>query len=196
MRPCLTLLALPALAALLACAPKAPTATPVTTTHTRNAPAWIDGADSPDGLGAVGIASPNPLGDKAMQRATALADARTQLAGKVRVRVQNMFSRLDQSVATASADGRKPLKTDVMNRVIETVTRQLIDQDLAGTRTCGTWTDPQDGTLYLLVNMTRESLDQALTGAAQGAIQKEIAQGERSLETALTKLDAAVTASK
>ena len=97
-------------------------------------------------------------------------------------------------MTTASAD-KKPIRTDVMNRVIENVTRQLVDQELAGTSTRAFWTDPNDGNLYVFVVMTKDTMDRALAGAAQAQIKKEIAQGEQSLDKALDKLDAAIAAS-
>jgi hypothetical protein len=186
-----------ALAGLLACGPKqAPTTVPVTSTPTKNAPSWIDNEEIPDGLAAVGIAQPNPMGDKSMQRTVAIADARTKLAGKLKVRVQNMFSQLNQQVTTASADAsKKPIKADVMNRVMENVTRQLVDQELAGTTTRAFWTDPSDNNLYVFVVMTKDSMDRALAGAAQTQIKKEIDMGEKDLNRALDKLDAAIAAS-
>ena len=187
-----------ALVGLVGCAPKqAPNTVPVTTTPTKNAPSWIDNEEIPDGLAATGIAQPNPMGDKSMQRTVAIADARTKLAGKLKIRVQNMFSQLNQQSTTAAADNtKKPIKTDVMNRVIENVTRQLVDQELAGTTTRGFWTDPSDGNLYVFVVMTKETMDRALAGAAQSQIRKEINQGEQSLDHALDKLDAAIAASE
>ena len=185
------------LATLVACGPKkGPTMVPVTTTSTRNAPLWIDNEEIPDGLAAVGIAQANPMGDKGFQRTVAVADARSKMAGKLKVRVQNMFSQLNQAVTTASSDAPgKAIKTDVMNRVQENVTRQLVDQELAGTNTRAAWTDPQDGSLYLFLVMTKDTMDRALAGAAQAQIKKEIAQGEQSLDKALDKLDAAIAAS-
>ncbi len=186
-----------AMVGLVGCGPKqAPTTVPVTSTPARNAPSWIDNEEIPDGLAAVGIAQANPMGDKSLQRTVAIADARTKLAGKLKVRVQNMFSQLNQQVTTAAADGTKqPIKNDVMNRVIENVTRQLVDQELAGTSTRAFWTDPGDGNLYVFVVMTKDTMDRALAGAAQAQIKKEIAQGEQSLDKALDKLDAAIAAS-
>lgn len=179
----------------LACGPRqAPAAAPVTTTSARNAPSWIDHEEIPDGLAAVGISQPNPMGDRSIQRAVGIADARAKLAGKLKVRVQNMFSQLNQQVTTASSD-KKPIRNDVMNRVIENVSRQLVDQELSGTSTRAFWTDPADGNLYVFVAMTRETMDRALAGAAQAQIRKEIAQGEQSLDKALDKLDAAIAAS-
>ena len=197
MRPSTILAPAAALTLFLACAPKqAPSTAQVTTTQTRNAPAWIDSAEIPDGLGAVGIAQANVMGDKSLQRTTAIADARSKLAGKMKVRVQNMFSQLNQQVSAATAEtGTKPIKTDVMNRVIENVTRQVVDQTLAGTNTRGAWTDSQDGSLYVFLVMTKDSMDQALAANAKAQIKKEIAQGEQSLNAALDKLDAAIAAS-
>ena len=69
-------------AGLVGCgAKKGPATVPVTSTPTKNAPSWIDNEEIPDGLAAVGIAQPNPMGDKSMQRTVAIADARTKLAG-------------------------------------------------------------------------------------------------------------------
>jgi hypothetical protein len=182
---------------LVACAPQqAPRTVPVTATQTRNAPAWIDNGEIPDGIAAVGIAQPNPMGDKGFQRTVAVADARTKLAGTLKTKVQNLFTQLNQQVTEAAAGGTgQPIKTDVMNRVIDNVTRQVVNQDLAGTNTRATWTDPADGDLYVLVVMTRDSMDRALAGAAQHQIKQEIAQGEKSLDHALDKLDAALAAS-
>ena len=191
-------LVLPAiLLGLVACGPqKAPATAPVTTTQTKNAPAWIDNEEIPDGLAAVGIAQPNPMGDKGMQRTVAVADARTKLAGKLKVRVQNMFSQLNQQVTTATANaGAKPIKTDVMNRAVDNVTRQLVDQELTGTSTRAFWNDPNNGDLYVFVVMSKDTLDRALAGAAPNSHKQEIAQGEQSLDKALDKLDAAIAAS-
>jgi len=186
-----------ALVGLVGCGPKqAPNTVPVTSTPAKNAPSWIDNEEIPDGLAATGIAQANPMGDKSLQRTVAIADARTKLAGKLKVRVQNMFSQLNQQVTTAAADtNQKPIKSDVMNRVIENVTRQLVDQELAGTSTRAFWTDPTDGNLYVFVVMTKDTMDRALAGAAQAQIKREIAQGEHSLDHALDKLDAAIAAS-
>jgi hypothetical protein len=195
MRPFQALTLASTLTALLGCAARGPETSPVTTTSARRAPAWIDNEEIPDGLAAVGIAQPNPMGDKALQRTTAVADARARLAGKLKVRIQSMFSRLDQQVATAAAGAAgRPIRTEVMERVVDNVTRQLVDQDLAGAGTRAVWTDPGNGDLYVFVVMAGDALDQATAGAAHAAIQKEIAQGGQALDASLEKLDAAIAA--
>ncbi len=160
------------------------------------APAWVDHEEIPDGLAAVGIAQPNPMGDKAFQRTTAVADARAKLAGKLKVRVQSMFTQLNQQVTTdAAGAGEKPIRQDVMNRVINNVTRQLVDQELVGASTRATWTDPSDGSLYLFLVMGRDNVNAALASTAKVEIRKEIARGETTLQPALPKVDKAVEAS-
>jgi hypothetical protein len=187
------------LAGLVSCGPeKAPVTQAGPTTATSNAPAWIDHEEIPDGLAAVGIAQANVMGDKSMQRTVALADARTKMAGKLKVKVQNLFTQLNQQVATAAATepGKKPVRTEVMNRVVENTTRQLIDQELAGTTARAWYTDPADGNLYVFLVMTKDSMDTAMRNVAQSQIKKEIAQGEVALDAALDKLDAAIAAVK
>jgi hypothetical protein len=186
-----------ALAGLVGCGTTQPPNTvPVTTTQTKGAPSWIDNEEIPDGLAAVGIAQPNAMNDKSMQRTTAIADARAKLAGKLKVRVQNMFNQLNQQVTNAAQDGKKkPIRNEVMTRVVENVTRELVDQELSGTAVRNFWTDPSDGSLYVFVVMTKDTMDHALAGAAQNQIRRELAQGEQSLDKALDKLDAAIAAS-
>jgi len=190
---------LPACAALLllvGCGEKKkPQAVPVTTTQTKGAPAWIDHEDIPDGLGAVGIAGPNLLGDKQMQRTEAQANGRSALAAKLRVRVQGMFSQLIQRMNTAATTEKKPVKAEVMQRVQENVARQTVDETLSGSVPREFWTDPADGSLYVFMVMSRETVDRTLESIAKAQLRQEISQGERSLEDALDKLDAAIAAS-
>lgn len=184
----------------VACGEKTPETTPVTTTQAKSAPAWVDSPNIPDGLADVGIAQSNPMGDKAMQRSTALADARAKLAGQMKVRVQNMFSQLNQQVTTAASNtaqkGGKPIKNDVMQRVIENVTRNVIDQELQGATVREWYLDPTDGSLYCHLVMSKETMERVMQQQAQKEIRHEIAQGEKALENALDKLDAAIAASR
>jgi len=187
-----------ALAALVGCAEKkaVDTVVPVTSVTAKSAPAWIDNEEYPDGLAAVGVAQPNPMGDPSFQRTTAVNDGRAKLAAKVKVRVQNMFSALTQQVTKASTDGQKPVKLDVMNRVQENVTRTMTDQELNGSNSIRSWTDPANGNYYVFMVMTKEAMDRALHGVAKNQIDQEIAKGEVSLDKALDKLDAAIAASE
>ena len=159
-------------------------------------PAWIDHGEISDGLGAVGIAKPDAMGDKGLQRQVAIANARTTLAWELKVRVENLFNHLNQRETITSAQtGNQPINPLVMKRVIENVTRQVVDLTLEGTQTRGIWTSPEDGSLHVFVVMTKVSLDHALTFAAKAQIKREIAHGAQGLDTALDRLDAAVAAS-
>jgi len=182
----------------VACGEKAPSAAPVTTTQAKGAPSWVDSPTIPDALADVGIAQSNPMGDKGMQRSTALADARVKLAGQMKARVQNMFSQLDQQVTTAASapKGSKATRSDVMQRVIDRVTRNVVDQELQGASVREWWLDPLDGSLYCHLVMSKETMERVMQQQAQKEIRTEIAQGEKALESALDKLDAAIAASR
>lgn len=182
------------LALALGCAPRqAPVVTPPAPPVATGQPAWVDQEEQADGLAAVGIAQPNPMADKAMQRTMALADARTKLAGKLKVRVQSLFTQLDQQVTSATG-GQAPGRSDAMNRVLANVTRQVLDQELVGASTRATWTDPRDGSLYLLLVLTRTTADRAIAGTVKTELRRQIAQGQPQLAPALPRVDTAMAA--
>ncbi len=196
MKHLITAAALTAMALSLAC-DKKPDAVPVTTTAAKNAPAWVDSPNVPDGLGDVGIAPAHPLGDRNEERSQALAAARTKLAGQLKVKVQSMFSQLNQQLTTGSiTTGQKPIKSDVASRMVENVTRNIVDQELQGTQVRAWYKDPTDGSTYCHLVMTKETMDLVMKNQATKEIRREIAQGEKSLEAALDKLDAAIAATK
>ena len=85
---------------------------PVASASTVSAsPSWVDNPELSDAITGVGIAQSNPLGDKSMQRTTAIANARVDLAQKIRVRVQNMFTQLNQQSTSANSDVKILLET-------------------------------------------------------------------------------------
>ncbi len=170
---------------------------PVASASTVSAsPSWIDNPELPDALTGVGIAQSNPLGDKSMQRTTAIANARVDLAQKLRVRVQNMFTQLNQQSTSANSDGKNPIRSDVASRMTENVSKILTNQEMAGSSVRQTWTDPADGNLYAFVVLSKDSVDRALGEIAKSQIQQEIDKGEKNLSNALQKLDKAVAESK
>ncbi len=179
----------------IACTKK-PEAAPVTTTKTKNAPTWIDNPQIPEGLAETGYAQANVMGDKGLQTSTALADGRRKLAEQVKVRVQGMFSQLNQQLTNAATDAKgKPMRNEVMMRMIDNVTRNIVDQELSGSTRRATWVD-DNGDMYIHVMLSKEIVESALKAQANKEIRKEIQQGEKSLEAALDKLDAAIAAIK
>lgn len=171
----------------------------VTTTQTKGAPTWIDNEESMPGvITAVGISQPNPLGDKAMQRTEALGDARLKLAQKISVKVQGVFNQLDQHLKSGGSldSSGKPMKTDVMSRMVENTTSQIVNVELSGASARQFYTDPVNGDLYVQLVLTKETLDKMLTSSASNMMRKEIANGSTDLQSALGRLNEAIEKSK
>lgn len=180
------------------CATKSPqTAQPPQTTQvTKSMPGWVDKPEFPGAFAAVGSAQPNPLGDRAFQRQTAAAAARVDMAERLNTRVQNMFRNLQQQSTIGSNNGKQAVRSDAMNRVIESVTRTLTNQQLAGSAIQETWTDPDGGTLYVMLTLSKESTDHALEQIARQQIQSAIKTGVQGLDDATAKLETAIADSQ
>jgi len=120
------------------------------------APGWV--CDEPvEGMTvtAVGSAAKSDAGHDFMKQMAATG-ARVQLAQNMRVQVQNMIK---QYVETTGAAGK-----ETVDRVNTSVTKQITDQSLQGTRIVKSVTGP-DGTLYVLVGLDTAGAQQ-LTEAA------------------------------
>lgn len=120
----------------LACVfPDAPTA---------SAPGWI--CDEPvEGVevSAVGVAEKSAAGHSFMKN-MAQTDARVQLAQSMKVHVQNMVKQYAET--TGSAD------SETVDKVNTSVTKQITDETLVGTKIYKTRTSP-NGALYVLLGM-------------------------------------------
>ena len=120
------------------------------------APAWV--CDAPvEGMtvGAVGSASKSQAGVGFMKQ-QATTDARVQLAQSMKVQVQNMI----KQYAETTGAGDK----ETVDKVNTSVTKQITDQTLQGTKVFRTITSP-DGTMYVLVGLDEASA-QKLTESA------------------------------
>lgn len=112
------------------------------------APGWI--CDEPvEGVevAAVGTAEKSAAGLSFMKN-MARTDARVQLAQRMKVHVQNMVKQYAETTGAASSE--------TVDKVNTSVTKQITDQTLAGTKTFKTRTSP-NGTLYLLLGMDAKS---------------------------------------
>ena len=121
------------------------------------APGWI--CDEPvEGIAvsAVGVAEKSAAGNSFMKNMAA-TDARVQLAQAMKVQVQNMVKQYAET--TGAAD------TETVDKVNTSVTKQITDQTLVGTRIYKTRTSP-NGTLYVLLGMDAN----ATVEAAQKAL--------------------------
>ena len=120
------------------------------------APIWVcDGPIEGMAVGAVGSAQKSDAGIAFMKQMAA-TDARVQLAQNVRVQVQNMIKQYVETTGAASKE--------TVDRVNTSVTKQITDQSLSGTKIFRSITGP-DGTLYVLVGLDAVST-QMLTEAA------------------------------
>jgi hypothetical protein len=108
------------------------------------APGWI--CDEPvDGVAvsAVGVAEKSAAGHSFMKNMAA-TDARVQLAQAMKVHVQNMVKQYAET--TGAAD------SETVDKVNTSVTKQITDESLVGTKVFKTRTSP-NGALYVLLGM-------------------------------------------
>lgn len=173
----------------LACGTKKPEVV-VTSTKTKGAPSWIDNPGTIPGIVGVGAESPNVMGDLMMQRKTALAAARSEIAKQMNVQVQGVFAGLDQQYKTAGSDGKKPVSSEAMSRMREDTQREVVNVSMAGATPREFWTDPETKQLWVLMVLDKDSSDRAIKAAATAAIRKEIKTGQADLQDALGRLDA------
>lgn len=109
-----------------------------------SAPGWI--CDEPvEGVtvAAVGVAEKSAAGHSFMKNMAA-TDARVQLAQSMKVHVQNMVKQYAET--TGAAD------TETVDKVNTSVTKQITDETLVGTKIYKTRTSP-NGSLYVLLGM-------------------------------------------
>ena len=164
--------------------------TVVTSTKTKNAPAWIDNPGTVGGMVGVATEPPNVMGDIMMQRKTALAAARAEIAKQMEVRVQGVFAGLDQQYKTAGTEGKKVIRTEAMSRMREDTQREVVNVAMTGATPREFWTDPETKQLWVLVVLDKDTADRAVKASASAALRKEIKTGEADLKDALGRLDA------
>jgi hypothetical protein len=112
------------------------------------APLWV--CDAPvEGMsvGAVGSAAKSDAGIAFMKQMAA-TDARVQLAQRVKVQVQNMIKQYAETTGAGSQE--------TVDRVNTSVTKQITDQTLQGTKIFRSIVAP-DGTMYVLVGLDEAS---------------------------------------
>lgn len=109
-----------------------------------SAPGWI--CDEPvEGVEvfAVGVAEKSAAGHSFMKNMAA-TDARVQMAQAMKVHVQNMVKQYAETTGAASSE--------TVDKVNTSVTKQITDQSLLGTKIYKTRVSP-NGALYVLLGM-------------------------------------------
>lgn len=112
------------------------------------APGWI--CDEPvEGIkiSAVGSAEKSGAGHDFMKEMAATS-ARVQLAQQMRVQVQNMVKQYAETTGAASAE--------TVDKVNTSVTKQITNESLVGTKIYKTRTSPK-GSLYVLVGLDEKN---------------------------------------
>jgi hypothetical protein len=131
-----------------------------------SAPGWV--CDLPvEGIAvsAVGFAEKSAAGHSFMKNMAA-TDARVQLAQRMQVQVQNMVKQYAET--TGAAD------TETVDKVNTSVTKQITDQSLIGTKIYKTRTSP-NGAIYVLVGMDAESVATATQNALRTSMNNDAA---------------------
>lgn len=128
------------------------------------APGWI--CDEPvEGVevSAVGSADKSRAGHDFMKQ-MASTSARVQLAQRMKVTVQNMIKQYVET--TGAADD------ETVDKALTSVTKQITNETLVGTRIYKTRTSP-NGTLYVLLGMDENSVSQAAQNAIKTSMRNE-----------------------
>ena len=130
------------------------------------APYWV--CDQPvEGLAvsAVGVAEKSAAGHSFMKNMAA-TDARVQLAQRMQVQVQNMVKQYAET--TGAAD------SETVDKVNTSVTKQITDQSLLGTKIYKTVTSP-DGALYVLLGMDENATAEVTQNALRTSMRNDAA---------------------
>ena len=130
------------------------------------APGWV--CDQPvEGLAvsAVGVAEKSAAGHSFMKNMAA-TDARVQLAQRLQVQVQNMVKQYAET--TGAAD------SETVDKVNTSVTKQISDQTLLGTKIYKTRTSP-NGALYVLLGMDGTAVASATQNALRTSMGNDAA---------------------
>jgi hypothetical protein len=128
------------------------------------APGWVCNMPVPEAtVTAVGIA-PKSAAGPAFMRQMAMTDARVQLALTVRTRVRNMIKQYAET--TGAADQQ------TVDQVNTSVTKQITDESLVGTKLLRTITGP-DGTLYALVGVDSAAAQQIAEAAIRTSMNND-----------------------
>ncbi|MCW9046432.1 MAG: LPP20 family lipoprotein [Gammaproteobacteria bacterium] len=128
------------------------------------APGWV--CDEPvEGVevSAVGSAQKSGAGHDFMKQ-MASTSARVQLAQNMQVQVRNMVKQYIET--TGAAD------SETVDKVMTSVTKQITNETLVGTKIYKTRTSPT-GNLYVLVGMDEASVEKATKNAVKTSMKNE-----------------------
>ncbi len=128
------------------------------------APGWV--CDEPVAgveVSAVGSATKSGAGHDFM-KSMAATSARVQLAQSMKVQVRNMVKQYIET--TGAAD------SETVDKVMTSVTKQITNETLVGTKIYKTRTSPS-GSLYVLLGMDEASVERATQKAVKTSMKNE-----------------------
>jgi len=114
------------------------------------APEWTCIPHIEGGIAELGIAQQNAGRDYGFQRTEAMANARAALARQLEVKVKDMV----KSWTRATGAG----VNQSFEKNVETVTKQLSNQTLVGSKQVKAWSHPKTGTLFVLVAISDKNV--------------------------------------
>ena len=106
------------------------------------APSWVVNGGAEGGLSAIGSAQ---LGNAGLSfaRTEAIANGRDELARILEVKVSNMMKNFNQATGIG--------KEQTVDKVTSTVSRQLANQTITGSKLKSQWISAECGEIYVLV---------------------------------------------
>ena len=185
LRICASVIAAAALVA--GCAKKAPeqppqVQNPALQQEFANAPNWVLNPQNAGKLVAVGSAKVGPAGMQ-FAREEALAAARDELARMMSVRVKNMVKRFMQTTGVGDAQA--------IDHVSATVSKQVANQVLSGSRQKNLWISPS-GELYVLVELDPELAKTTIANAIRTSMSKQALWQQFQAKKAFDELQAEI----
>lgn len=134
------------------------------------APDWV--CDKPVAGWAVtapGTAAKTAAG-YSFQKQMAMTDARVQLAQQVKIQVSNMVKQFAETTGTGDRE--------TVDRVNASVTRQITDQSLSGSKAVVSVTAP-DGSLWVLVGLDQKAIEEITKSAVKTSMNNEAAMWQK-----------------
>jgi ribosomal protein S20 len=127
-----------------------------------NAPKWVLTQENEKGINAAGSAK---IGNAGTQFAIteAEANARDQMARQMQIKVGNMIKNFTQQIGVGD--------TQSVDKVMESVSKQVSKQELIGTQRKDIWISPS-GELWVLMSMSEQSMN-AVKNAIKSSFQND-----------------------
>ena len=149
------------------------------------APAWVQMPKVDGKIAEMGSAPKNAMNNFGFQRELAMANARTNLAKRLNVKVKSMFKTYSSQTSANSG---------TFDMTAESVSKQITKQSLNGTTQEDAWTSKK-GTFYVLMTIDTQSVAKLMEQNAataykndQAAYMKfQAAKAQGELEKALEK---------